>query len=74
MLKMLGRRWEEVTGGYENCIIMSFKILSRVRVIIDGVLDWMIGFIDTLCIKLGTAGNTALSLMYTHYSSPLYTH
>jgi hypothetical protein len=26
ILKILRRRWEEVTGGYENCIIINFKI------------------------------------------------
>jgi hypothetical protein len=40
------------------------------------VLDWMIGFIDTLneYIQHRTPGNTVLSLFYTLYSSPLYTH
>jgi hypothetical protein len=60
------------------CKVISAKkrdILSSVGVTIDGVLDWTIGFIAHYTFtQLGTTGNTALSLFYTLYSSPLYTH
>jgi hypothetical protein len=39
------------------------RILSLVGVTIDGVLDWMIGFIDISYIVLGTTGNAALLLI-----------
>jgi hypothetical protein len=42
--------------------------------LIDGLLDWMIGFIDTLYIQLGTTGNSSATAISALYSSPLHMH
>jgi spore maturation protein SpmB len=40
--------------------------LSLVLVTIDGVLDWMIGFIDILYTQLGITGNySAIAILHT---------
>jgi hypothetical protein len=51
------------------------EILLTLRMTIEGVLDWMIGFIAPYTFtQFGTTGNTALSLFCTLYTSPLHTH
>jgi hypothetical protein len=43
-------------------------ILSREGVTIDGVLDWLIGFIDTLYIQLWTTGIYSATAISTHFA------
>jgi hypothetical protein len=49
-------------------------ILSHVGMAIDWVLDWMIGFIDTLYALLGTTGNTASAIADLHTLQFIVTH
>jgi hypothetical protein len=52
----------------------DWGIFSRILVTVDGIWDWMIGFIAPYTfIQFGTTCNTALSLIYTLSSSALYT-
>jgi hypothetical protein len=42
------------------------NVLTRLGVTIEGVLDWMIRFIDTLYTPLGTTGNSsAVAILHT---------
>jgi hypothetical protein len=50
------------------------RILLRVGVNIDGVLDWMIGFTDTLYTPLETTGNTASAIADLHTLQFTVTH
>jgi hypothetical protein len=65
----LVERWiYHIPGGQGHNIAVAYEehnrcVLSRVGVIIDGVLEWMIGLIALS--QFGTTGNTALSLFYT---------
>jgi hypothetical protein len=49
-------------------------VLARVSVTVDGVLDWMIGFIDTSVIHLGTTGKySAIADVHTVQLTLTYT-
>jgi hypothetical protein len=68
-------------GDYEQWVCTDLEtkqdgvVTCRgLRVAYRRVLDWMIGFIDTLYIQLGTSGNYSATGISTIYSSPLHTH
>jgi hypothetical protein len=53
---------------------LKYCHVSRLCVICRRGLGWMIGFIDTLYIQLGSTRNYSATAIYTLYSSPLNTH
>jgi hypothetical protein len=67
-----------VDAGFAGNSVVFFAIdfiLSLVWVTYKtgfGLDDWI--YYHLIHLQLGTTGNTALSLIYTHYSSPLHSH
>jgi hypothetical protein len=57
----------------KNISVMNYIVMCRgVCVTCRRVLDWMIGFIDTLYTQLGTTGSYSAIAISTLYSSPLH--
>jgi hypothetical protein len=60
----LSKMWNEAI------IALARVYCHDLEVTIDGVLDWVIGFIDTLYIHLGTTGSA--SAISTHFKAHRY--
>jgi hypothetical protein len=62
--------------GLDEHLNISLNIVTcrGLRVTYRRGLDWMVEFTGTLFTQHGTTGSTAVSLIYTLYSSPLHTY